>query len=253
MRPPLRGWAASFRGLPPEAGVAVKGSVDNYQHALYVVNARKRHPKPEVEEALVFAELNGWKSATPRLAINGATCGARRQAGKAAARRSGQHRRAQATMQSGSRHGSATARTREIAMTETYEFTLLVAGADVQTDEALNALAEASCDDATVGSSGGVQHLDFDREASSYLAAVLSAVDDVETAVPGVRVVRVLPDEYVTLAEIAQRTARTRESGRLLSIGERGPGEFPPPAARGAERNKLWRWAEVASWFASAL
>ena len=60
MRPPLRGWAASFRGLPPEAGIAVKGSVDNYQHALYVVNVRKRHPKPEVEEALVFAELNGW-------------------------------------------------------------------------------------------------------------------------------------------------------------------------------------------------
>ena len=138
-------------------------------------------------------------------------------------------------------------------MTETYEFTLLVAGADVQTDEALNALAEAGCDDATVGSSGGVQHLDFDREASSYLAAVLSAVEDAEMAVPGVCVVRVLPDEYVTLAEIAQRTGRTRESVRLLSIGERGPGGFPPPAARGAERNKLWRWAEVSSWFASTL
>lgn len=138
-------------------------------------------------------------------------------------------------------------------MTETYEFTLLVAGADVQADEALNALAEAGYDDATVGSSGGVQHLDSDREASSYLAAVLSAVEDVETAVPGVRAVRVLPDEYVTLAEIAQRTGRTRESARLLSIGERGPGGFPPPAARGAERNKLWRWAEVAAWFASAL
>ena len=138
-------------------------------------------------------------------------------------------------------------------MTETYEFTLIVAGADVQTDEALNALAEVGCDDATVGSSGGVQHLDFDREASSYLAAVLSAIEDVEAAVPGVRTVRVLPDEYVTLAEIAQRTGRTRESARLLSIGERGPGGFPPPAARGAERNKLWRWAEVAAWFASAL
>ncbi len=138
-------------------------------------------------------------------------------------------------------------------MTETYEFTLIVAGADVQTDEALNALAEVGCDDATVGSSGGVQHLDFDREASSYLAAVLSAIEDVEAAVPGVRTVRVLPDEYVTLAEIAQRTGRTRESARLLSIGERGPGGFPPPAARGAERNKLWRWPEVAAWFASAL
>ena len=138
-------------------------------------------------------------------------------------------------------------------MTETHEFTLIVAGADVQTDEALNALAEVGCDDATVGSSGGVQHLDFDREASSYLAAVLSAIEDVEAAVPGVRTVRVLPDEYVTLAEIAQRTGRTRESARLLSIGERGPGGFPPPAARGAERNKLWRWPEVAAWFASAL
>ncbi len=138
-------------------------------------------------------------------------------------------------------------------MTETHEFTLIVAGADVQTDEALNALAEVGCDDATVGSSGGVQHLDFDREASSYLAAVLSAIEDVEAAVPGVRTVRVLPDEYVTLAEIAQRTGRTRESARLLSIGERGPGGFPPPAARGAERNKLWRLPEVAAWFASAL
>src|SRR5260370_5872604 len=138
-------------------------------------------------------------------------------------------------------------------MTDTYEFTLLVAGPDLQTDEALNALAEIGCDDATVGSSGGVQHMDFDREASSYLAAVISAINDVEAAVPGARVVRVLPDEYVSLAEIAGRTRRTRESVRLLSIGERGPGGFPPPAAREAERNKLWRWTEVAAWFAGAL
>jgi hypothetical protein len=138
-------------------------------------------------------------------------------------------------------------------MTETYEFTLLVTGADMQTDEALNSLAEAGCEDATVGSSGGVQHLDFDREASSYLEAVRSAIGDVETAVPGARVTRVLPDEYVTLAEIAQRTDRTRESVRLLSIGERGPGGFPPPAARGAGRNKLWRWTQVASWFTGDL
>ncbi len=138
-------------------------------------------------------------------------------------------------------------------MTEMYEFTLLVGGPDLQADEALNSLAEIGCDDATVGSSGGVQHMDFDREASSYLAAVLSAIKDVEAAVPGARVVRVLPDEYVSLAEIAERTQRTRESVRLLSIGERGPGRFPPPAAREAERNKLWRWTEVAAWFADAL
>lgn len=138
-------------------------------------------------------------------------------------------------------------------MSDTYEFSLLVVGTDVQTDEALNALAEAGCNDATVGSSGGVQHLDFDRGGDSYLKAVESAIADVERAVPGARVVRVLPDEYVTLVEIGERTGRTRESVRLLSIGERGPGGFPPPAARGDERNKLWRWSDVTSWFGSAL
>ncbi len=138
-------------------------------------------------------------------------------------------------------------------MSDAYEFTLLVMGVDLQTDDALNALAEAGCDDATVGSSGGFQHLDFDRDADSYLEAVLGAVNDVEAAVPGVRVVRILPDEYVALVEIAERTGRTRESVRLLSIGERGPGNFPPPAARSDERNKLWRWSDVALWFASDL
>jgi|BarGraNGADG00212_1021973.scaffolds.fasta_scaffold10162_2 hypothetical protein len=138
-------------------------------------------------------------------------------------------------------------------MSETYEFTLLAVGTDLQTDEALNALAEANCDDATVGVSSGVQHLDFDREAESYLAAVASAIDDVELAVTGARVVRVLPDEYVTLAEIGERTGRTRESVRLLSIGERGPGGFPPASARSDERNRLWRWSDVALWFASQI
>ena len=138
-------------------------------------------------------------------------------------------------------------------MSDLYEFTLLAVGADLQTDEALNALGEAGCDDASVGSSGGVQHLDFDRAADCYLAAVASAIDDVEAAVAGVRVVRVLPDEYVTLTEIGERTGRTRESVRLLSIGERGPGSFPPPAARSDERNKLWRWTDVALWFVSEL
>jgi hypothetical protein len=136
---------------------------------------------------------------------------------------------------------------------ETYEFTLVVKGADIQTDEALNALYESGCDDATVGSSGGVQYLDFDREAPSYAEAVSSAIDTVEKAIPGATVARVLPDDFVTLAEIAHRTGRTRESVRLLSIGERGPGDFPPPAARVEQRNRLWRWAEVASWFSTHL
>jgi hypothetical protein len=135
----------------------------------------------------------------------------------------------------------------------TYEFTLLVEGADLQTDQAQDALFKAGCDDATIGVNAGVQHLHFDREASSLAEALVSAITAVEQAVPGVRVVRVAPDEYVTLAEIAMRTGRTRESVRLLATGDRGPGDFPPPAARAEQRVKLWRWAEVAAWLASRL
>jgi hypothetical protein len=135
----------------------------------------------------------------------------------------------------------------------THEFTLLVEGADLQSDPAQDALFEAGCDDATIGVTAGVQHLHFDREARSLAEALVSAITAVEQAVPGVRVVRVAPDEYVTLAEIAKRIGRTRESVRLLATGDRGPGDFPPPAARAEQRNKLWRWAEVARWFTSRL
>ena len=84
-----------------------------------------------------------------------------------------------------------------------HEFTLLVEGADLQTDEAQDALFEAGCDDSTIGVVAGVQHVHFDREAGSLAEALVSAITAVEQAVPGVRVVRVAPDEYVTLAEIA--------------------------------------------------
>jgi hypothetical protein len=134
-----------------------------------------------------------------------------------------------------------------------YEFTLLVEGADLQGVEPQNALFEAGCDDATIETAGGVQYLHFDREARSLAEALVSAIAAVEQAVPGVRVVRVAPDDYVTLAEIGKRTRRTRESVRLLATGDRGPGDFPPPAARAQQRNKLWRWAEVARWFTDRL
>ena len=46
--------------VPPPWRPSTRAGVDNYQHPLYIVNVRKRHPKPEVEEALVFAARSGW-------------------------------------------------------------------------------------------------------------------------------------------------------------------------------------------------
>ncbi|MCY3863628.1 MAG: hypothetical protein OXG34_01090 [bacterium] len=48
-----------------------------------------------------------------------------------------------------------------------FTFTLTVQGRDLQTGEAVDALYDAGCDDALVGSSEGVQFLDFDREADT--------------------------------------------------------------------------------------
>lgn len=72
----------------------------------------------------------------------------------------------------------------------TFTFTLEVQGPDVHGEETVNALFEAGCDDALVGSSDGIQFLDFDREAVSLEEAVRSAVVDIES-VDGLKVVRV--------------------------------------------------------------
>jgi len=130
-----------------------------------------------------------------------------------------------------------------------YAFSLILAGVDGVGAELENALYEAGCDDALLGSRGGVVFLDFDREAPSFFAAVVSAVADVGGAGLGLRVDRVEPDDLVTAAEIARRTERTRESIRLLMEGDRGPGGFPAPVANLTRRSPIWRWTDVAAWF----
>ncbi len=135
----------------------------------------------------------------------------------------------------------------------TFEFTLIVEGPDLQHDDALTALHQAGCDDAMVGRVEGVQYLDFDRKAESFVDAVQSAISAIEKAVPGAQVVHLEPDDLVTMAEIAQRTGRSRESVRLLAAGDRGPGGFPPPATHFRTRHRLWRWPAVATWFSVVL
>lgn len=71
----------------------------------------------------------------------------------------------------------------------TSSFTLIVEGPHILTDETVDALHEAGCDDALVGSSEGVQFLDFDRGPGSADEAVRSAVADVES-VEGLMVTR---------------------------------------------------------------
>lgn len=81
-------------------------------------------------------------------------------------------------------------------MTE-YRFTLTVDGADVLSDVAQDALHEAGCDDATFGSSNGIQIAEFDREAADFSEAVASAIKAIEGAVEGAKVIDIHREEDV--------------------------------------------------------
>ena len=62
-----------------------------------------------------------------------------------------------------------------------YSFSLILQGATELTPEIADALYEAGCDDALVGSRDGVIFADFDREAPSSAEAIISAVRQIES------------------------------------------------------------------------
>jgi hypothetical protein len=132
-------------------------------------------------------------------------------------------------------------------MIKEHEFSLVIEG-DLDDDAVADQLFEAGCDDALFGTIAGVGFGDFTREDLLFSTAVLSAIQQVES-VGDLRVVRVEPDDIVTMADVAERLGRTRESVRLLIAGERGSGGFPRPISHNRERGRLWRWSDVADWF----
>jgi len=131
-------------------------------------------------------------------------------------------------------------------MKRKHEFTLIIDGPLLE-DDVLDALFERGCDDASFGAVDDVDFGDFHREARSLSEAIRSAMRAVES-VEELRVVRIEPEDLVTMAEIADRLGRSRESVRLLVGGERGPGGFPAPVSHLRSRSRLWRWADVAAW-----
>jgi hypothetical protein len=119
----------------------------------------------------------------------------------------------------------------------------------------LDALAAAGCDDAAFmgPAADGTFTAEFDREAPTFAGAVVSALDAIRSALPAARLLRVLPDDLVTVAAIAARTGRSDESVRLLHQGRRGPGGFPAAAGWINDKTQIWRWTDVARWFIDAL
>ncbi len=95
------------------------------------------------------------------------------------------------------------------------QFTLIVEGADLRSRTVFDALFEAGCDDATIGSVDDTHYIDFDREAAGLGEAILSAVRDVKK-VEGLRVTRVVDVGPNLPAAIGPRTGCAGENAGLF-------------------------------------
>jgi hypothetical protein len=131
----------------------------------------------------------------------------------------------------------------------THAFTLVL---DRQpSDDEIDALFEAGCDDGTVGTDHGVPVVEFDRDAPTLADAIASAVRQIESV--GLNAVRVVDEDLLTLADIAERIGQSRESVRRYATGDRGPGNFPPPVNPARDGTLFYRWSEVAPWARESL
>jgi hypothetical protein len=129
-----------------------------------------------------------------------------------------------------------------------HDFTLILDGITDLTAEVEDALFEAGCDDATLNLRCGRAYLTFSRAAATLADAVLSAIQDVQKAGIGARVLRVDSNDFVTQADIAHRIGRTRQLIHQYIKGTRGPGGFPAPVYHVSEDAPLWAWCDVAQW-----
>lgn len=115
------------------------------------------------------------------------------------------------------------------------------------TDDELDLLYEAGCDDAAIETGPLGAFADFTREATSLAHAIASAALDIEK-VPGLRAVGVRCDTMVNLQSIADRAGVSREAVRLWATGKRGSGQFPRPVIVTAGGEQIWDWEQVAPW-----
>ncbi|MGF6766030.1 hypothetical protein P3T24_006371 [Paraburkholderia sp. GAS33] len=127
-----------------------------------------------------------------------------------------------------------------------YDFTLKyqLAADDSDHDEIVERLAEAGCDDATIGvGQPGRIALVFAREGTSALGALMSALADVKRAVPSARLVEAAPD-FVGLTDVADAAGVSRQNMRKLMLSHAA--DFPIPVHEG--NPSVWHLWDVLAW-----
>ncbi len=125
----------------------------------------------------------------------------------------------------------------------TQRFTLIVEGPDLQAEPLIDELFEAGCDDATIGRSDGVQYVDFDREAATLGAAILSAVRDLDQF-EGVRVTGIIDIEPAPATDIAAPTEAVRHTIGIAVGAERLQSLFTPSVNLSRSGGGSWLWTD---------
>ena len=127
-----------------------------------------------------------------------------------------------------------------------FEFTLKfsVSANQGSPDELVERLGAAGCEDALIGiGQAGRIALEFAREADSAKRAVVSALVAVKTAIPGAKLLEVVPD-FVGLTDVAGYVGVTRQNIRKLMLAHRD--QFPAPVHEGS--TALWHLLPVLVW-----
>lgn len=127
-----------------------------------------------------------------------------------------------------------------------FELSFKLPGVNADGDQYLDALFEAGCDDATIGTGRrGFIGADFSRESTSLESAVKSAIRDVESAIPGARLIGAGPD-LVGISDIAAILECSRQNIRQ----HLSDASAPVPTYQG--KRDMWHFGEVLIWLRDA-
>jgi hypothetical protein len=102
-----------------------------------------------------------------------------------------------------------------------YNFTLTLSGVSAHTPGLEDALHHAGCADALVCFYATAVYLEFDRESESLEQAILSAIDNIESASELNARVESVDATLVGLSDIAELTGLSRQAVALLKDGAR--------------------------------
>lgn len=127
-----------------------------------------------------------------------------------------------------------------------YHFTIVVRDANVELADLEDQFFEAGCEDALLCQYNGTVYLEFDREATSAVQAITSALDSIRTL--GFKDLIVEEQGFSTLAEMAERSGISRQALSLYAQNKRGHGNFPKPMYGLASKSAMYLWSEVATW-----